>query len=165
MGFFKKYYKKLVPKEIDPIRNYVYPEMVEPGIEGITNDMAAARGDALRAELNRPGVGNPPSTSYLPGGDLGFWSAGKTSGGIPVSMIIPPGGFAGAAQQSAAVRHTMAKSNGRKGGKKTQAKRKGSGKKKPAAKRAGSSKRGKPKFGTKAWMAYIRGKRGKGKKK
>lgn len=96
-------------------------------------------------------------SGYVPLGS----SSGSIGGGVPVSMILPPGGFAGAAQQSAAVRHSIAKAAGRKGGRRSAARRR---KKKPAAKRAAKRRRSPAKKGSTAMkrrMAKLRSMRKK----
>lgn len=106
------------------------------------------RGARITQAINTLKAKNAPASTTtidpvtLVGDGSGYIPLSSTGssigGGVPVSMILPPGGFAGAAQQSAAVRHSIAKAAGRKGGRRSAARRR---KKKPAAKRAVSRRR------------------------
>lgn len=73
--------------------------------------------------------------------------------------VLPPS----TSQQTPAVRFGIAKAAGRRGGLRSAKRRRGSKKKAAAAPRARKAKAGK-RYNSKAWMAKIRGMRGKKRK-
>lgn len=88
-----------------------------------------------------------------------------------MTIVVPPGGFAGHAQQTPATQQLFAKATGRKGGRATQRKRRAKAKAAPRKRRASRAaaprraKRGKParlvkgSAAAKRHMAKIRRKR------
>jgi len=123
-------------------------------------------------------VSRPPELAAAPPvnspGSVPFASAGIPSiapmlGGSPVSIVVPPGGFAGFAQQTAATQALFQRA-GRKGGKRsaTKRRRKATAKRAsaPKRKRRAPAKRGKARLvkgsaAAKRYMASIRKKRRK----
>lgn len=113
---------------------------------------------------------SPPSTPTpqvpvpqlpLPGGGLGMYFPGASGGGIPVMVpFMPPNGFAGFAQQTAAVQSLY---RGRKGGRKRKKRasssasspRRRTKKKRAGARRAGAKLK-KGSAAAKRYMAKIR---------
>lgn len=178
--------KKAVPKEI------------RPGTSGFTT--AAGIGSLFIPELGALALGNAalqdwapkftrkqigrltpimtpvtptatpaPATPPIQSVPFAGASFGNT-GGVPMRLLMPPGGFEGAAQQSAAVKVGLAKAAGRKGGKRSASRRrKKNGVAKSAkrrrstsAKRGGRVKLKKGSPAAKAWgrkMAAARKKR------